>query len=279
MIKLKKIFLEFREDLMKQCVVLMGLPASGKSTFINNEVHRYIPSFTGYKVSASDVQVAAAQYQHAKNQYNWMVDNIKSKEDLNKFINNSKYMDNDNKEIKMPITYEWWESNNNKGLGYFYKTFYKNFYATYFDIRDAAQTLTTKMFDTKIVEAGDLLIIDTTAAHSTSIIQKLVKTKQNDFNNTIIYLDINVNLAIKRDTWRKENQGRGVGEHVILGYVSQMDKAYADYKNEGQKADGVVDRLMHFEWEPSGSSPIKGNWKLIDDYKFFLKRKLKHDKT
>jgi len=277
MIKLKKIYFEFKEDLMKQCVVLMGLPAAGKSTFINNEVQRYISSFAGYKVSASDIQVIAAQYQHAKNQYNWMTDNIKSNEDLNKFINDSKYINNNDTEVRMPITYEWWENNKNKGLRYFYKTFYKGFYSTYFDIRDAAQSLTTKMFDTKIVEAGNLLVIDTTATHSNSIIQKLVRTKQNKFNNTVIYLDIDVNLAIERDVWRKNTQGRGVGENVILNYATQMDKAYNDYKSEGQKSDGVVDRLMHFKWESTGSSPIKGTWKLINDYKFFLKRKLKHD--
>ena len=60
---------EFLEDTGKLCVVLMGLPAAGKSTWINNEGSSYIPGFTGYNVTNSDSQVMALQYDTAMLHY------------------------------------------------------------------------------------------------------------------------------------------------------------------------------------------------------------------
>jgi len=123
-----------------------------------------------------------------------------------------------------------------------------------------------------------MLIIDTVAAVSSKIIGRLIDTRKLDYNNTIIYLEIDVEMAIQRDNWRKDHVGRGVGEPIIAAYASRMNAAFNDYKKDGQKEDGVVDRLLHFKWEAQGASPIKGNWKLMSDDKFFIKRKLKGKK-
>jgi len=277
MIKLKKLIPEFKEDLMKQCIVLMGLPAAGKSTFINADIKKYIPRFSGYKVTASDKQVNAAQYQYAKSHYEWLLKNIKNVNDIKKFVGDSKYIDNDNNDKFIPLTYNWWKINKDKGLKTYYKTFYKSYYATYFDIRDMARAKEKQLFNTKVITSGDMLIFDTTAANVNNILGRLKQTKENDFNNTIIFLEIDVNLAIKRDKWRKENQGRGVGESVVIGFSDKIKQAYGAYKKEGEKSDGVVDRLLHFVWKPAGSSPINGSWNLIEDKKYFLKRKKKND--
>ena len=60
---------EYLEDTGKLCVVLMGLPAAGKSTWINNEAKSYIQGFTGYNVTNSDSQVQALQYDTAMLHY------------------------------------------------------------------------------------------------------------------------------------------------------------------------------------------------------------------
>ena len=52
---------EFKADLMKQCIVLMGLPAAGKSTFVNNNITKYVPGFKNFKVVNSDIQVLRFQ--------------------------------------------------------------------------------------------------------------------------------------------------------------------------------------------------------------------------
>jgi len=277
-IKLQELMTEFKEDLKKQCIVLMGLPASGKSTFIDNDIKKYISGFTGYKVTNSDDQVKAAQYQYAKSHFEWLAKHIKSKKDITKFVFDSQYKDNTGKMRDIPLTFNWWNKNKDKGIKTFYKTFYKSYYATYFDIRDIAQSKERQLFKTKIVTSGNMLIIDTVAAKSNKILDRLTTTREQDFNNTIIYLEIDVNMAIQRDNWRKENRGRGVGEPIIVAYATQMNSAFNAYKTEGKKDDGVVDRLLHFKWKPQGASPIKGSWNLISDDKFFIKRKLKGKK-
>ena len=266
---------EFKEDIGKRCVVLMGLPAAGKSTFINNEAAKYIPGFSGYKVTNSDIQVMAAQHQTATNHYNWLKKNIKSPTDIIKFIESSQYVDNNGKTIKIPLSYDWWIANEGKGIKNFYNLFYKPFYATYFDIRDLAQAKEKQLFQTKVVTAGNILIIDTVGAKSAKILDRLQKTKEHNYNNTVIYLDIDVDLALQRDAWRKDHSGRSVGIPIIVNYAKSMDNAYNDYKSEGNKDNGVVDRLMHFIWKPAGNSPIKGSWTLIKDDRFSLKRRLK----
>ena len=267
--------LEFKEDIGKQCIVLMGLPGAGKSTFINTEISRYIPGFTGYKVTNSDKQVLAAQYETAKSHFNWLVKNVKTEKDIENFIKESEYTDNDGKKVKIPLTYEWWIKNVSKGLKNYYKVFYKPYYATYFDIRDLAKTKEKDLFKTKIINAGNLLIIDTVGAKSEKIINRLEQTRNNGFYNTIVCLHISPELAIQRDRWRKEHEGRSVGVPIIVNYAKEMSNAFHNYVAEGKKDDGVVDRLLYFKWKPAGDSPIKGTWEKKDDYRFSLDRKLK----
>lgn len=274
--QLSNIIQEFQEDLKKQCVVLMGLPASGKSTFVKTELKKYIPAMIEFSVTNSDSQVAASQYQLAKDHFEWLLQNVKSEKDINKFVNDSEYTGNKQNKIKIPLTYNWWNDNAQKGLKFYYSTFYKPYYATYFDLRDAARQKTAELFTTKIYKSDSILVIDTVAAKYEKIFKELKIAKDNNFNNTIIYLDIDVDLSIKRDNWRQEHQGRGVGNEVIESYAKVMEQAYKEYQKNGQKDDGVVDRLMHFVWRQHGDSPIAGNWIKKDDFRYGLKRKLKN---
>ena len=271
---INEVLLEFKEDIGKQCIVLMGLPAAGKSTFINDDAKKYISGFSGYKVTNSDAQVMAAQYQTATNHFNWLKKNIKSSVDIIKFVESSQYVDNNGTVVKIPLTYDWWQTNEGKGIKNFYRLFYKSFYATYFDIRDLAQTKEKQLFQTKVITAGNLLIIDTVGSKSAKILDRLQKTREHNYTNTIIYLEIDVDLALQRDAWRKDHSGRSVGIPIIVNYAKSMDSAYNDYKSEGNKDNGVVDRLMHFQWKPAGNSPIKGAWILKKDDRFSLKRRL-----
>ena len=271
---INEVLLEFKEDIGKQCIVLMGLPAAGKSTFINDDAKKYISGFSGYKVTNSDAQVMAAQYQTATNHFNWLKKNIKSSVDIIKFVESSQYVDNNGTVVKIPLTYDWWQANEGKGIKNFYRLFYKSFYATYFDIRDLAQTKEKQLFQTKVITAGNLLIIDTVGSKSAKILDRLQKTREHNYTNTIIYLEIDVDLALQRDAWRKDHSGRSVGIPIIVNYAKSMDSAYNDYKSEGNKDNGVVDRLMHFQWKPAGNSPIKGAWILKKDDRFSLKRRL-----
>lgn len=268
---------EFKEDMGKQCVVMMGLPGAGKSTFINNELAKYIPIASSYKVINSDTQLKAAQYETAKSQYNYLL-TMKTGEDFDEAVDQELgYKPYQGEFLIHPVTWEWWEENKDKGLKHFWGTFYKSYYASYFDVRDFAKGNEKKLFADKIISAGKLLIIDTVASKSSKIFGRLEQTKKNEFFNTIIYLEINPKAAIARDEYRKKREGRSVGSGVINDYASKMSSAYKDYQKDGEKQDGVVDRILHFKWS-GPPNPKLGKWVKKDDIRYNLKRRLKQKK-
>jgi predicted kinase len=270
---------EFLEDTGKLCVVLMGLPAAGKSTWINNEAKTYIPGFTGYTVTNSDSQVQALQYDTAMLHYQHLLDEVPdesktSEKRFGEFIMNTEYTSNRGKIVTFPKDFSWWLDHKDKGSNVFYKALYRKFYASFFDIRDLAKQYEKDLFQTKIHKAGKLLVIDTVASKPPKILRRLKKTRQEGYHNIIVYLEINPELAVARDKWREKNVGRGVGASIIDNYAKNMSSAYKVYTGVGKEPDGLVDRLMYFKWFPAGTSPIKGVWKKQEDNRYSLKRKI-----
>lgn len=275
---IQELICEFVEDIGKRVIVLMGIPAAGKSTFINQQIKKYIPGFKGYKVSSSDVQLRASQFQSGKDHYNALKKDLSSgniEKKIKNFILNTTYKGRRGEARTVPISVQWWKEHGSKGFNFYWKAFFKAYYATYFDLRDIAKAKEEELFKTKVIKAGDLLIYDTVAANPNKIFGRLEQTRKENFHSTIIYLEIDAELAIVRDKYREKTQGRGVGDNVIMNYAKSMDSAFKAYQQEGKKEDGLVDRLMHFIWIPQGISPIKGTWQLISDERFSLKRKLK----
>ena len=275
---------EFLEDTGKLCVVLMGLPAAGKSTWINNEGSSYIPGFTGYNVTNSDSQVMALQYDTAMLHYNHLLkvapdEERSSERGFGEFVKTTAYTSNRGKIVTFPFDFNWWLMNKDKGSNNFYKLLYKPFYASFFDIRDLAKEYEKDLFQTKVHKAGKLLVIDTVASRPPKIMRRLKQTRKEGYHNIIVYLEINPELAVARDKWREKNVGRGVGAKIIDNYAKNMSSAYKFYSNDGKDMNGLVDRLMYFKWYPAGTSPIKGVWKKKEDNRYSLKRKLKRMKT
>jgi len=270
---------EFLEDTGKLCVVLMGLPAAGKSTWINNEGSSYIPGFTGYNVTNSDSQVMALQYDTAMLHYQHLLkvapdEERSSERGFGEFVGNSAYTSNRGKIVTFPFDFNWWLQNKDKGSNNFYKLLYKPFYASFFDIRDIAKEYEKDLFKTKVHKAGKLLVIDTVASKPPKILRRLKQTREEGYHYIIVYLEINSELAVARDKWREKNVGRGVGAKIIENYAKLMSGAYKVYAKEGKNDSGLVDRLMYFKWFPAGTSPIKGVWKKLEDKRYSIKRKL-----
>ena len=147
---------EFRGDLKKQCVVLMGLPASGKSTFIRKGIaSKYIPGFKGYSVVNSDAQVLRLQHELAREHFEKML-GMKGRDEFNKFVDNLKYVDNQGKMRVLSLTWEEFVDSREKGFNAYWKKFFRLYYATYFDIRDLAKRFDKDLFKTKVSRSGRL---------------------------------------------------------------------------------------------------------------------------
>jgi predicted kinase len=265
---------EFKEDLMKQFVVLMGLPASGKSYFVKTELRKYFPGAPSFNVVNSDAQVRQFQYVLAEEHFDYLKNKVLTEEDMQKFIDDTQYISNDGKAIKFPLGFN--DVKKIKNMKDFWKKTQKEYYAAYFDIRDVAKEETQKIFEDKIHTAAGMIVVDTVAAKPNVIFQKLREARSKEFVTTIIYLDINPELCIVRDAWRGKHSGRTVGEPVISNYAKNMESVLETYEKEGEKKDGLIDRIIHFTWEPQEGDPIKGTWSEISDVKYYLKRKKKY---
>jgi predicted kinase len=264
--------LEFEGDLKKQCVVLMGLPAAGKSTFVRTQLKKYLPNFKGFQTTNSDAQVKRLQYTTARDHWE-VLRKIKTEAELQKFIVKHRFKDNGGQMRELPLTLAQLQTF--KGLRDYYNAMNKPFYAVYFDIRDLAKEFDAKLFADKVSKSANLLVIDTVAAKPGKVLRRLQAARDQGFQTSIFYLEVAPELCVVRDRYRGETEGRTVGEGVIFNYAKNMDRAYTTYKQEGEKADGLVDRLYHFLWKPAGASPIKGNWRPVAAHKYDVKRSLK----
>ena len=269
---------EFEENLKKKVVVLMGLPASGKSTFINDDMPKHLPDFKNFKVTNSEGQVRALQFNRSKEHFTEL-SKIKNEKEYIEWVKNKEYKTITGKLRTFPFTWDEMQEILFKGPGKFWKTLFKPFYATYFDIRDMAKEADEKLFAEKVRKSGNLLVIDTVASNPETIFKRLNKLRDANFFIILIYLEIDPKLAIIRDIHRGDKEGRTVGSDVILGYAPRMERAYKAYKAEGVKDNGRIDELMRFKWIPQGDDPRKGKWKTIEKINFLPKRKIKAKKT
>ncbi len=262
---------EAKGDLKKQAVVLMGLPAAGKSTFVDNELSRYITNVSAPKVENSDAQVKRTQREYADRAYR-LLSKAKGEVGYKRRLKLVSYTDNSRKRRHIALSLD--EFRKLKSAGELFRKEYKNFFVGYFDMRELAKARTGSLFRDKVKSSGDGFVIDTVASVPSKIFAKLKRTREQGFNNSVFYLEIDPELTIIRDRYRGETEGRTVGADVITNYASQMSGAFAAYKADVKSKDGVIDRLYHFRWAQRGDDPIKGKWNLLWKYRGDVKREV-----
>lgn len=269
---------EFESDLRRQLIILMGLPAAGKSTFVNNSLTKYFPMARGFSVSNSDNQVVRFQYSVASQHYDFIKNKVNTEKDLLKFIEKTKFKSNSGKEVKLDISFSDVDDIKKLKIGEYFKRFYKGYYAIYFDIRGLAKQENERLFKEKIWKGNDTIVIDTTGTNTINVFKKMGELDKEKYNVNVIYLEINPELSISRDKWREENEGRGVGVDVIMSYAQNIEQAFNKYTSDGKDPNGIIDRIIHFKWVPQGDSPIKGKWNMVSDNRYEEKRKIKRIK-
>lgn len=260
------LILEALRDLKKQCIVLMGITAAGKSTFVKTILKNIIPSSVGASIINSDIQVNALQYNVAVEDWSWL-QSIETESDFNYALKELHYTRNDGKDIYLPITWQWLQENKGLGIKNYYRQFYKPYYATFFDIRYQAKSITEQLTNKKIYKGSGTIVIDTTGVSVLDTLNIFEKTKHNNFTNTIIFLDVNPDLCVERDIHRGKTQGRTVGANVIYGYASRIRKSYDEYLHHLIEENPLIDRILHYKWVQGSNNPIVGYWDKIGDYK------------
>jgi len=265
-LKIKKVVsmfkVTFKEDLAPQTILLMGLPASGKSTFINKQLTSFfagIPHATSFSVLNSDTQLKSMQFKRSQNDFNELKG--MNENDYKNKIESMSYESNNGKKINFDLSFDEFK---NMDFKKFFNKMFKKYYATYFGERAQAAKNTEELSDIKI-KGNDVVIVDTTGQNINRNLKFLEKSKNDGKTNTVIYLDIDKKYSIARDLYRGETEGRSVGSNVIEDIASKLPNAYKAFINSP-----LVDRYMKFRWD---GELIKGKYSLVSDNKKYPYKK------
>lgn len=247
----------FKEDMAPQAILLMGLPAAGKSTFINTELKNFfpnVPHVKSFRVLNSDSQLKSFQFQRAKSDYDELYS--LDKNTYNAFIQSMSYVSNDGTNVNFPLSYEQFQSI--LKFNDYWNLTYKSYYASYFGERSKARAKTNELTDKKF-SGSDVVIVDTTGQDVGKYLGMFEKTREKGFVNSVVYLEIDPKLSIARDSYRGETEGRSVGKSVILSIASKLPSAFG-----AMAKNPLVDRYLKFTWN---GDVIKGSYGLVKDHK------------
>jgi predicted kinase len=256
-------------DSLPQMIFVMGLPAAGKSYFIKNDLPKYFPSLRGgNRLLDVDIQLEEKQKQFASEFASYLYDlrrNIDEEDFYNIIENKEEQINSDSMmagrdDFYISTSYEWFlEHKNlpkNKFVYRFLKDFFKSDWASNFVPRPDAKKIFKELSRQKLgVREKDITFNDNNIVIPITgdSLDKFLDFAQMSFGNyvpSIVYLDLPIEEAIKRDKMRRKKEGRGVGEDLIRkkstpikqNYEVLLDYGYLDYN---------IYKIMKFVWQPN----------------------------
>lgn len=289
-------------DSAPQFIFLIGLPAAGKSTFINKYLAKYFPNITttrhlnkkvkpgkelNYKSSArlldKDVQLHRQQKLEAE-AFSKKIFNVDNQEEFERIkqeeldrINNSKGQQMTKQTFKLSVDWNWVEQykQNKASFGKFHSDYLKEFFKSDWAIDFASRPTDAKTdfnnnFMTKL-NPKDYEGLETfnnndlvwaTCGDEIDKIRHAIETAGDDYVPSIVYLDMPVDTAVEKDESRRKKEGRGVGRTIIEKKAEGLDKVWKYLSRGGFKNEGIY-KLLHFKFVPDGGW---GHYELEKEY-------------
>ncbi len=256
-------------DSLPQMIFVMGLPAAGKSYFIKNDLPKYFPALRGgNRLLDVDIQLEEKQKQFASEFASYLYDlrrNIDEEDFYNIIENKEEQVNSDTMmegrdDFYISTSYEWFlEHKNlpkNKFVYRFLKDFFKSDWASNFVPRPDAKKIFKELSRQKLgVREKDITFNDNNIVIPITgdSLDKFLDFAEMSFGNyipSVVYLDLPIEEAIKRDKMRRKKEGRGVGEELIRkkhtpikqNYEVLIDYGYLDYN---------LYKIMRFVWQPN----------------------------
>jgi hypothetical protein len=284
---------EHNIDSAPQMIFVIGLPAAGKSTFINNSIPKYFQSIKGSRrvtakrrmassrLSDSDVQL----HKHQKKAAMDFINSIYGAADEEAFYdivrhteqtyNNTPAQRDLNIKFKISTDWEWVKQHNTLSAGQFKNAFIKEFFkkdwAVNFAVRPAGKedhksnelikiSLDPEMKDAITFNNNDI-VIPTTGSELKKITD-ITENTADQYVVSVVYLDIPVEVAIEKDEGRRQKEGRGVGRDLIMSMDKGIQQTWNSLsKGEFKKLD--MYKLLHFKWVPDSGW---GHYELEKEY-------------
>jgi predicted kinase len=272
---------EHNIDSAPQMIFIIGLPAAGKSTFINNTLPEYFPSIKGTRkaqpkrkmvssrLSDSDVQLHKHQKTAAMNFANQIKG--RDRESFEEIIRKTEDMYNNvsaqkdlGVKFKISTSWDWVEKHQNlsdgKFTAAFLKDFFKDDWAVNFAVRPAGKedhkinelikiSLDPEMVDMPNFNNNDIVI--PTTGSELSKLTRVTSKASDQYAISVVYLDMPTEEAVKKDEGRRKDTGRGVGRKLIESMADGIKDTW-DYLSKGGFTKEGIYKLIHFKWEPDG---------------------------
>ena len=266
-------------DTFPQMIFVIGLPAAGKSSFINMELNKYFTSLSNGRIADSDIQLNKKQKEQTR-KFAQTIYNAESEREFLFIKNTYENLINDSDLMigreKFVISTDWnWVVNHknlseNKFIYTFISEFFRKDWASNFTVRPMAKNdfkeLTIKKLGPKLaknIKFNDNDVIIPILGDRVSKILDFIDMAGSQYIPSIVYLDIPVEESIKRDKYRKEKEGRMVGETVIKEKASLIEMTWKDLSSGSFKRHGIY-KLYHFVWFPNNTK--FGEYKLRQQY-------------
>ena len=283
-------------DSAPQMIFIMGLPASGKSTFVERTLPKLFPSVGQVRTLDSDIQLNKRQKESAM-AFAEEIYTAKTEEDLDQakrrienLFNASPAQQMLGIEFKVNVDWQWVQDHQSMNLGKFKNQFIKDWFskdwAVNFAVRPVAKADMKEITNMKLKpEEYDGLEIYNSNDVAVPIVgddidsfQKRIKIASEKFVVSIVYLDIPTEVSVEKDEGRRRNTGRGVGRKLIESMAEGVADTWKYLSRGGFKTEGVY-KMYHYRWEPDAGwghyVPVKEyvNTKLIKDFANFVPAK------
>ena len=296
MITLFQYLTEWKQDLMPQCVVVMGGPGAGKTYWMNNNAKKFFQSNITPRKLDSDWNLAKFQKKHVDELSEQLlrailpdaVTDAKSRKEafdialqqeqeaMDAAVDYgriSKTLDISN--IDFDFVKIWadrysnaQESQKDKVMGLYRKAFMKeyfeNTFASDFSVRKYSKAEYKKDFQSKLkgeLEGLDFVgpsdVIVAITGDELSKFQEIVDVCGKTHSITVVYLDVPTEMSIRQDAERS----RSLGEKMVRKILDGVHETWEQLKDAYKSMD--ITKLVHMTTDPDLKHP---NWQVAKEY-------------
>lgn len=296
MITLFQYLTEWKQDLMPQCVVVIGGPGAGKTYWMNNNAKKFFQYNITPRKLDSDWNLAKFQKKHVDELSEQLlrailpdaVTDAKSRKEafdialkqeqeaMDAAVDYgriSKTLDISN--IDFDFVKIWadrysnaQESQKDKVMGLYRKAFMKeyfeNTFASDFSVRKYSKAEYKKDFQSKLkgeLEGLDFVgpsdVIVAITGDELSKFQEIVDVCGKTHSITVVYLDVPTEMSIRQDAER----ARSLGEKMVRKILDGVHETWEQLKDSYKSMD--ITKLVHMTTDPDLKHP---NWQVAKEY-------------
>ena len=268
-------------DSAPQMIFIMGLPASGKSTFVEKTLPKIFPSVGQVRTLDSDIQLHKRQKESAmafaEEIYNAADEDTfeRAKQTIIDTFNASPAQKMLGIEFKISTDWQWVQDHKDMNFGKFKAAFLKEFFskdwAVNFAVRPVAKADMKEITDMKlrpeeyegmeIYNSNDVAV--PIVGDDIDSFQKRIRIASDKFVVSIVYLDIPTEVSVEKDEGRRRNTGRGVGRKLIESMAEGVDATWKYLSRGGFKQEGIY-KMYHYKYVSVPNA--WGTYKLEKEY-------------